>query len=261
MAKVLFWIHRLSGEQTARIMRTFLKKKPYIKVVVQENNCYLLCHDTGSDPATYIFEYLLDNKRFMGKYHHSVQQCPKFEARKDRLQIPVCRFGYFDICSSDDIKEFNFWRYRFNNLKAGMLLHEAETDAHNRSGFISEMTDENKRFRYDSYVRDLRKYRKLTKVQAQEIIDPLFPGWKDLPKRSHKELKPMTKEQKAKASEKEIQIINDLIGKLQFMSAKSRKRYLRENFLDELRVRFMIGRRGKEWVIDNIGEIPGLTDI
>lgn len=260
MVKVFFWINRLSAEQTAKILRRILRKKSYIKVVVQDNKCILNCYDVGNDPVGYIVEYLVDKKIFMGKYHCSFQRPFSFEAKQDRYQIPVCRFGWFDACLLEDMQEFNFWKKRFENLRSGMAMHEADLDAHAETGFEFNSNDENKRYRYDSYIRDLVKYKKHSEEEAKSVIDSIFPGWKDIPVKVHKPFV-MTPEKKKEYAKKEMEMMDKLVGMLRFMSPKMRRRYLDKNLLDELRIRSLSRFHGKEWIVENIGEIPGYTDI
>lgn len=261
MAKIMFWIHRFDSLKTAKIMTKILRRKPYVKVSVQDGFCILDCHDLGSDPVGYICEWLVDQKRFMGKYHHSSGTSIAFQKKQDRLQLPCCRFGFFDLwLFPDEMQIFQYWKIRFQNLMAGMPMHQADMDAHEKSGHHVELNNEQKRQRYDDYRRDLCEVFGKTVVEAEHILDPFFPCWKTMPKKVLSKRK-MTEEQRKMAAKREVQLMTDLIARLQFMSPKSRKRFLNDNFLDELRLRSIIKANGISWVVENIGEIPGYTDI
>lgn len=261
MAKVVFWIHRFDAAKTAQIMTKILRSKPYIKASVQDGLCILDCHDLGSDPSGHICEWLVDQKKFMGKYHYSSGRILSIEKKQDRLQIPCCRFGFFDLwLFPEEMPIFEYWKIRFENLRSGMPMHQADMDAHEKSGHHVELTNEQKRQLYDSYRRDLCDFFGKKVEEAEKILDPIFPDWKNMPKKVFTPRK-MTEKQKKKAVEREIKIMLDLVGKLQFMSPKSRKKFLNDNFLEELRLKSILKAKGILWVLENIGEIPGYTDI
>ena len=259
MRKVLFWINRFDAQKTARIMAVVFRKKPYIKVTVEDNNCILLCHDLGDDPVGYVCEYLVQNKKFMGKFHYSMQTSHKFEIMQDRLQVPVCRFGWFDLCLLENLSEFNHWKIRFDNLRSGMTLHEADMDADLRSGHKFAVEDRHKKHLYDGYVADLVTQRGLTEEQAHSILEPLYTGWRNM---TVKVVEPeITVEQRNECMAKSVREIENLIFKLQFMSAKKRKIYLNETVVDSIKIRILIKINGSEWMLKQVGEIPGYTDI
>lgn len=257
MPKVKIWISRLDTEKTAKIMRILFAKKPYIKVFVENSDCILDCHEVGDDPVSYIVEYLSDKKKFMGKFYSDLVNNEKLE----RYQMPICRFGWWDACLlPEGLQELQFNIQRFHNLQAGMLLHEADIDAQNKTGYIMTNTDKTKKRMYESYVGDIVKYKGKSREEAESILDPFFPDWKNMP---NFDLSPkiLSPEQVAKSAERELKFLNDLIGNLQFMSPKMRKKHLDKNLLDALRINGLLKRNGREWIVNTIGEIPGYTDI
>jgi hypothetical protein len=175
--------------------------------------------------------------------------------------MPICRFGWWDACLlPEGLQELQFNIQRFHNLKAGMLLHEADIDAQNKTGYKMTNTDKAKKRIYESYVSDIVKYKGKSREEAESILDPIFPDWKNMPNfdLSPKKLSP---EQIAKSAERELKFLNDLIGNLQFMSPKMRKKHLDKNLIDALRINGLLKRNGREWIVNTIGEIPGYTDI
>jgi hypothetical protein len=270
MKKMVFWINKWNPERIKRIASLLFKRHPYIKAHVEGGRCVLHAHDVGEDPVSVVMEILLARKSFMGKYHCSLYDiadpnCPsrKIEYKQEIYQMPVCRFGWFDVC--EDFSQFELSQTIFKNLRSGMPLHEAETDARAQHGAsIGPMTDEVKRIQYDRYVRDLVARFDKTEDEAKAVIDALFPEWAMIPKKvvepivlTPEQLENAELQRKRLAAEEAERVI-DLIGKLQFMSPNMRKRYLSSNFMDDLRIRNVVRLNGIEWVRRVIGEIPGL---
>ena len=103
-------------------------------------------------------------------------------------------------------------------------------------------------------IQNLTLHHNTTRKEATEIIDKEFP-----------ELANAQKPEKTKISQKEIENINEktrqLIETLKFYSPKNRRKYLdnSDNFDKFILFTALFQQKGKQWIIENIGEIESWT--
>ena len=111
-------------------------------------------------------------------------------------------------------------------------------------------------YRRNDYIRDLVDFHGKTKEEATALIDCEFPGWKDIVLEEKKFI------DVDHSNELEAKIVDDLIGRLRFMGPKSRSRYLNssDNILDFVRVMTLYHTFGSEWLLENVGRIPGIVE-
>jgi hypothetical protein len=261
MKKVWFWISGMSAEKTAKIAFWLFKKYKFIKINIEEEKCMLFCHDMGTYPNSWIAEKLLENKKFLGRFdtNHNLYNSKLLEKTCNRYFLAVCRFGYFDLFNYPEDKEIaSFTLRRFYNQKSGMPFYLADLDAFNFINKEPDFNDNIKCYRRTEYIHDLVRFFGKTKSEATKIIDDKFPTWKNI-----KIIKPKINSISIKKKNKlEIKKTNDLVHKLQFMSPKMRKCYLQksENIIDFLRFRTICEIKGNNWVLENIGKVPGIID-
>lgn len=251
--KVLFWIHRFDAEKTASIMKRVFKKKPYIKVGVEDGHCILNCHDMGTDATTHFCDFLVNHKGFMGRFHSQHPDSDNLSDKKEKYEMAACRFGFWDLYDyPNDIEKYKMMLARFNMMRAGVPMYQADMAVFG----VSHKDDPEVRYnRFATYVYNLVKFHGKTEDEAKEIIEGLYPGWGVKPPK-----KVFTKKQKLDSAMREAKLVHDLIEKLKFMGPKHRRRYLRENFIDEVRFKLILKKFGRDWVMENIGPVPGITD-
>jgi hypothetical protein len=261
MKKVWFWISGMSADKIAKIASSLFKKYKFIKINIEEEKCMLCCHDMGTYPSGWITEKLIDNKKFLGRFNinSDLYNSKLLEKTCNRYFLAVCRFGYFDLFNYPEDKEIaSFTLRRFYNQKSGMPFYLADLDAFK---FINKQPDWNNNIKYyrrTEYIHDLVCFFGKTKSEATKIIDNEFPTWKNI-KLEKTKINSISIKKKNKLETKKT---NDLVHKLQFMSPKKRKCYLQksENIIDLLRFTAMCEIKGADWVLENIGKVPGIID-
>jgi hypothetical protein len=256
MKKVFFWMSRLKVEKVAKIMQRVFRNCPFIKVVVEDGACIFHCMDMGADPASWIIEYLVNSKLFMGRFHSDKINMDLLDRTSNRYYMAVCRFGYFDLCNHDNMSFCKYLIKRFELQKSGLPYYCAEKLASECEGYSLNFNDQIKIYRRHDYIRDLVDFHGMTKEDATALIDHKFPGWKDI---VLEEREPIDVDH---SNELEDKLVDDLIGRLKFMNAKSRSRYLKsnENILDFIRVMTLYQKFGSEWILENVGRIPGIVE-
>lgn len=180
MKKVVFWIHRFSAEKTAQVMKELFRKKPFIKVSVENGYCIFNCQDMGEDPVGWLAEQLVDSKKFMGKYHCSNPNIENLSYKtSERYWVPTCRFGYWDMnLYPDDLKQFQYQLRRFYNMKKGLPMYAAEMEASEHFNMPPKECQVGKNLKFNTYVYDLVNYHGESPQNAQEIVDKAFPDGK-----------------------------------------------------------------------------------
>lgn len=261
MKKVWFWISGMSAEKTAKIAFWLFKKYKFIKINIEEEKCMLYCYDMGKYPNGWIVEKLVKNKKFLGRFdtNHNLYNSKLLEKTSNRYHLAVCRFGYFDLFNyPEDNEVANFTLRKFYNQKSGMPFYLAELDAFKFVNKEPDWNDNIKYYRRIEYIHDLVCFFGKTKSEATKIIDDEFPKWKNI-KLEKPKINSISIKKKNKLETKKA---NDLVHKLQFMSPKMRKSYLQksENFIDFLRFTAMCEIKGFDWILENIGIVPGIVD-
>lgn len=256
MKKVFFWMSRLKVEKVAKIMQRVLQNCPFIKVVVEDGACVFHCVDMGSDPASWIIERLVNSKLFMGHFHSDKVSMDLLNRTSNRYYMATCRFGYFDLCNYEDMSFCKYLIKKFELQKGGLPYYAAEMLASECEGYPLNFKDEVKVYRRNDYIRDLVDFHGKTKEEATALIDCEFPGWKDIVLEEKKFI------DVDHSNELEAKIVDDLIGRLSFMGPKSRSRYLNssDNILDFVRVMTLYHTFGSEWLLENVGRIPGIVE-
>lgn len=258
--KVWFYIHNFPLAKTLRVAKHFLKKYKFIKCVIEDDKCILICHDMGKYPSSWIINKCISMKSFIGKYHrkHPLYNSKRNAKTVDRYQAAACRFGYFDIYDwPNDKQHANFILTKLKKQLEGKPFYQAEHEAAAECNHKLNQESSHKYIKRYEYIKDLVNFFGHTEESATQLIDKELPSYKDAQPKP-----PMTKAQRDKKISSEKVKIDELIGKLLLMSPKHRKKYLNddENMGDFIRFIFIVKTRGVEWVKNNIGSIPGIVD-
>jgi hypothetical protein len=89
------------------------------------------------------------------------------------------------------------------------------------------------------------------------VIDRRFPEWKDI----KIEKKKIILRDERKRARDEYRKALELAKKLAFMSPKKRKIYLEsDNFFEYILFMMLCKVKGKEWILENIGPVPGIVE-
>lgn len=256
MKKVIFTIIGKSAEQTAYLMRKVLKKYKYINVIVEDKNCFIVSDQVSGTLNTWLVNHLLESKRFMGRFHrdHPLFDIERMEELTDRYYSVLCRFGFWD--SEDYPNELAFFNFRVNRTKLklqGLPLYKACYLAEKRSGYVPQLGDAAKPMTRSHFIRELMDRYNNDEAIATKKVDRYFSNYniKVEPAQS-------TPECKRKMAER----FNNMVSTLKFLgSAKSRANWIKRNanIVDEIMLYSFIEKQGRDWFIDNIGEIEGIT--
>lgn len=250
---VALWIHRLSGEKTASIMKRVMRRQPFVKVRVENGFCILKCHDTD-DALSYICDYLSERKLFMGRWHMLHKDSTRLHRKtSDRFHVGCCRFGFWDVFEyPSQINDYDLQIKRLEMMMGGKPMYMVEKELYGNE-FLTEQSVRNVKFK--SYVYNLKKYHGKSEREAIEMVSKEFPGWDVKP-----DVKKKTPDDVRKMNELEKGKIADLISKLRFYTPSQRRKYLMDNLIDMMRFVSLYKKNGREWVLDTIGEIKGIID-
>ena len=251
--KVWFFIHGKSAEKTAQLVSVVLKKYPFIKVVVEDSKCILVCHDMGKEPSTWIVQKLLESKKWLGKFHpkHPCHNVERVNYLIQKYNSGICRFGFFDCYEyPSDLKLANYFVDLHNNIRKKLPLYLAEKNALISSGHIFEYSNNTKITKREHYIDNLIKFSGMSRKDAINLIDQEFPDWKNL--------QPDPPPKMIKLPSKKMAL--ELAKKLAFLSPKRRAKQLKENIMDILLFRLLLENKGAAWILENIGPIPGILE-
>lgn len=266
------FIHRLDAERICSIAKKIFERYAYIKPIVEDGKCIIVCHDMPNSPTSWLIDRLLDSKRFMGKYHISNEERENLSS-EDRFCMAICRFGYWDVFDYGRDKDDNgnpvdqpvekytlYMLERFRLLRKGRPLYKAMKMASKKTGYsLDNFTDSQMINQKDFCVSNLVDYFGKSKEEATELVLNEFPAWA---KAQPPILVPKTPEEQNRMNQNLMMKIEQLVKKLAFYSPKMRAKYLNDNdrFCDFLIFTTLVRSKGIEWIRENIGEIPGFTD-
>lgn len=263
--QVWFHLHSHSPEITVKIMTKILEKYKFLKVFLHDNRCIISSVDVPDSLNSWIIEKILNSKRFMGRYHpaHNLYTHPTTQKRiriaQGRMQACMSRFGFWDSIDYPEEKVFGEFLVRKTQylLMKKPLWQAIKLSLQETSHILATL--EGKwaiSFKIDLY-KDMVKYHEHSKEEALTIIHREFPYLENFPIRMPVEDNEISKEVIQTIQKK----THDLIQTLKFYSPKQRKSYLEksENFDKYLIFVALFHRNGKEWIVENIGEIESWT--
>jgi len=256
LKKVWFYIHGRTPEFTVKVMTKVLAKHKFIQVNLEENKCIISSNEVP-DLNDWIINNLIESKRFLGKFHkdHPLHNQRKYNATLQRIQATLCRFGFWDCASYPEDAVFNdFLIKKTNYLIKKFPLWKAVKLAAQESGHELPDDPTTRYMKKIDYVNDLTRYHKVSAEQALLIIEKEFP---EIAKAEKPKETAMTRAQMEKIRKK----TEELIQTLRFYSPRGRKEYLDrgENFDKFIIFTSLFAKKGREWVIENIGEVESWT--
>ena len=261
MKKVRFHIFNKSAEQTANIMRKVLKKYKYIKVLHIDNKCLIESDQIDGSLNTWLVERLVCMKRFLGKWHrdHSLFNQDLSDKISEKYKTCISRFGFWT--SADDPEEMEIYEYDVYKTSLrlkGVPSYKAAALARRVTGFEDKIPDINKPWLRNRYIQELVDYYGLDREQATKKVDRYYKSY-DIPLPPKEEIDPeVVKVNHEKANKR----FNDMIETLRFLStAKERARWLKRNddFIGGFLLASLLAKNGREWFVENVGEIEGIT--
>jgi len=261
MKKVRFHIFNKSAETTANIMRKVLKKYKYVKVLHIDDKCLIVSDQINGSMNTWLVERLVCMKRFLGKYHrnHPAYDEAKCEKISEKYQTCISRFGFWT--SADDPEEMEAYDYdvcKTSLRLKGVPFYKATVLARKITGFEDLIADNIKPCIRGRYIHELVNYYGLSEQEATRKVDRYYKSY-DIPLPPKEKIDP----EKVKANaEKANKKLMDMIATLKFLGCpKSRAKWLRRNddFIGLLFLTHLLGKHGREWFVENVGEIEGIT--
>jgi hypothetical protein len=214
----------------------------------------------GKDPSSWVIEKLVENKKFLGHFHSGSKRynAERHEYLTEKHHAAVCRFGFFDLYDvPDDLQFANFILGKLQNTLSGQPAYLAEENASISSGHKLNFSNEIKVERRKMYIYNLVKFHNYSKELATLVIDRRFPEWKDI----KIEKKKIILRDERKRARDEYRKALELAKKLAFMSPKKRKIYLEsDNFFEYILFMMLCKVKGKEWILENIGPVPGIVE-
>jgi hypothetical protein len=252
LKKVWFHLHPQNPQTTVKILKKFFKKITYINVNLEDKKCIISSTEVP-DLNSWVIEKLLSSKVFMGRYHLD-HPTPKVSKIAERVLTPATRFGYMNSVNYPEDKDMGqFFVTRTDALLNKMPMWLANKLAAITSGWGPEPTGKFKTLTRNEYVEDLVKHHKKTKEEAQAIIDKEFPQFLV----DTEEVTPTPEEIHKAINDK----AHELIKTLKFYSPKERKQYLDriENFDKYINFGTLCQVKGREWILDNVGEVQDWT--
>ena len=261
MKKVRFHIFNKSAEQTANIMRKVLKKYKYIKVLHENDKCLIETDQIDGSFNTWLVERLVCMKRFLGKWHrsHAAYNQDRCDEIAEKYQTCISRFGFWT--SADDPEEMEIYEYDVYKTSLrlkGVPSYKAAALARRVTGFEDKIPDINKPWLRNRYIQELVDYYGLDREQATKKVDRYYKSY-DIPLPPKEEIDPeVVKVNHEKANKR----FNDMIETMRILSTpKERAKWLNRNedFLGKLMLNFLLVKHGREWFVENIGEVEGIT--
>jgi DNA-directed RNA polymerase beta subunit len=261
LKQVWFHIHGKSPEQTTKIMTIVLKKFKFIKVKYSIDKCIIESNDVPDSLNCWIIDILLKSKVFLGKFHEkhplfTSKMAKKIDRVQLRIQTCISRFGFWDSIDYPEDKEFGDFLIRKTQylLKKTPLWKAIKMASQESTYEIIKQDDVFAHNNKMELINNLTQHHNTTIKQATEIINREFPQLADV-----------QKPERTKISQKEIETINEktrqLIETLKFYSPKNRRKYLddKDNFDKFVIFAALFQRKGKQWIIENIGEVENWT--
>jgi len=256
LKKVWFHIHGRTPEFTVKVMTKILAKHKFIQVNLEENKCIISSNEVP-DLNDWVIQNLIKSKRFLGKFHrdHPLHNQRKYEAVLQRIQATLCRFGFWECTNYPEDAVFNDFLIRKTDyLIKRFPLWQSIKLAAQESGHELPDDPDTRYIKKEDYINDLTRYHKMTVEQATRIIEIEFP---EIAKAQKPKETDLTREQMEKIKNK----IEQLIQTLRFYSPKGRKEYLDrgENFDKFIIFSALFAKQGRDWIIENIGEVESWT--
>ena len=268
MKTVAFHIFGKSAERTAYLMRKVLRRYPFLRFGVEGGRCVISSDQVNGSLNGWLIDRLLKSRRFLGRYHrsHPLYDADRTEAAQDRYHTCLCRFGYWDSVDAtpEDMRHFE-WSVRKMTLRLRGLpdyraalraTRETGHDPHPPGGDGAE--EEAKHWVRRGYIAELVKRYGYDPAEAQRRVDRHFKRY-DVPLRPREPVDPEVRRANA---ERQGERMNEMMSILKFLGCpKERRRWLRRNddFLGDLFLRFVLAKHGREWFVEKIGEIEGIT--
>lgn len=259
--KVVFHIHGKTAERTAYIMAKVLKRHKYINVAVEDGECVLTTSHVDGSFNSWLIEYLTESKRFLGRFHrdHPLYNNEKIEASIERHEGVACRFGWWESGDMPEEKSmFDYHRQRVAFSLSGFPKYLCVLRAMKVTGYNAEPHDDNKGWQRKNYIYDLVKNYGFDEAEATKRVDKYFAHYNIEPAPK----KPISREEKKRNARKTQERCEKMIGVLRmYSSPKQRAEYINRsgNIVDWLYLRFLLQKYGREWFVENVGEITGLT--
>ena len=180
LKQVWFHIHGKSPEKTVNIMTKVLKKLKYIKVNLIDNKCIIQTEYVPDSFNSWLIDKIINSKKFMGKFHNlklTPELANKISKAQIKIQTCISRFGFWDSVDYPEDQVFGDFLIRktqclLNNIPLWKAVKIASKQSKHE---ISKPEGE---FAYSlkmDYIENLVKYHKLTKSEAENIINREFP--------------------------------------------------------------------------------------
>ena len=252
-------IHGKTSQKTAQILSKVLRKYKFVKVDCIEGMCIVSSDQIPDSLNTWLIDILLNSKMFLGKYHHKhpLYNRKRSHRLQEKFVTAISRFGFWE---STDYPEDNvFFEYLVSKTRCllnGMPLWKAVKIARDESG--CQITLPDSPYAYDfklSLIQNLVDYFAKSQEEALEIINLEFPEYKNAARLE------MDNSNKMEIQKIMYNKIQELIGILKFYTPKERRKYIEQgDRMDKFLVFiFIMQSKGRQWVVDNIGEVEGWT--
>lgn len=259
LKQVWFHIHGKTPEKMVNIMTKVLSNFKFINVNLIDNKCIIETESVPDSLNSWLIDKLLSSKKFMGQYHSSIiskKKSIKIGYLQMKIQTCISRFGFWDSVDYPEDKVFgNFLIIKTQHMLDNLPLWQAVKLASATSGHV--VKEPEKIYAYSvktDYIDNLIRYHDTPTNEAEAIINKEFPYLADI-----------KEPQNVQISKESIEAINrktiELIEILKFYSPKSRKNYLEQsnNFDKFLIFASLFNEKGRDWVVDNIGEVESWT--
>ena len=263
MKKAIFHIHGKSAKTTTRIMTRVLQKYKFIKVNLEENKCVISSDQVPDSLNSWIIQRLLKSKIFLGKYHssHPLFNDDVKTQKQDKYKAAISRFGYWECSDIEEMTMFLYHKRRVELMLTNMPDWQATKQAKLETNYNHEPHDSFKGVTRSNFIEDLVKYHNHTEEEATRVVDREYPHYNiPIPKFDDIE-KSKTPEERQERNRLWSEKLQKTIDILKFYTPKERAKYIKDDsrFLEFLMLIALLRDKGRDWFVENVGEIHGIT--
>jgi hypothetical protein len=261
MKKVIFHIFGKSPELTTHIMSKIWSKYKYIRVYCEDSKCIIASNQISGSLNSWLIERLVSSKRFLGKFHmnHPAYNAERVEKISDKYQTCISRFGFWTSGDyPEESHQLNYDIYKTALRLKGVPSYKAVILAQNATSYNPPIPDNLKPLVRRLYIHELVKYYGHNQAIATRKVDRYFKSF-DIPEPPKEPIdKELVRQNTIKANQK----LMDMIATLKFLGCpKARAKWLKRNddFIGSLFLTFMLQKHGRDWFLENVGEVEGIT--
>ena len=271
MKRVAFHIFGRSAERTAYLMRKVLRRYPYLRVGVEGARCVISSDQVSGSLNTWLIERLLRSRLFLGRYHdgHVLYDAERKEAVEERYRTCLCRFGLWDSVDAEpeELRGFDYSVRRTELRLKGLPDYSASARAMRELSYDPyppDRIDDSVRAAMHlirrGYIEELVERYGVDPETAVRRVDRRFKRY-DVPMPEIRRA-PVDPEVARRNSEAQNKRLTDMMDTLKFLGCPRRRRlWLMRNddHIGDLFLRFVLHKRGREWFVERVGEIEGIT--